>query len=104
FLEGDGLQSDQFNRWASYKLSTGELLFGGTNGFNLFHPDSIKSNTYRPPVCITGFRVFNRPVAVGPNEILKENILTTEEITLTYLQNVFAFDFTALNYRQPEKN
>ena len=104
FLEGDGLQSDQFNRWASYKLSTGELLFGGTNGFNLFHPDSIKSNTYRPPVCITGFRVFNKPVPIGSNELLKENILTTEEITLSYLQNVFSFDFTALNYRQPEKN
>ena len=104
FLERDGLQSDQFNRWASYRLSTGELLFGGTNGFNMFHPDSIKSNTYRPPVCITGFRVFNKPVAVGPEEILKQNILTTEEIKLSYLENVFSFDFTALNYRQPEKN
>ena len=104
FLEGDGLQSDQFNRWAAFKLSTGELLFGGTNGFNLFHPDSIRSNTYRPPVCITGFRVFNKPVSVGSDEILKENILTTEKITLTYIQNVFSFDFTALNYRQPEKN
>jgi signal transduction histidine kinase/ligand-binding sensor domain-containing protein/DNA-binding response OmpR family regulator len=103
FLEGDGLQSDQFNRWASCRLSTGELLFGGTNGFNLFHPDSIKANTYRPPVHITGFRVFNKPVAIG-DEILKQNILTTREITLNYLQNVFSFDFTALNYRQPEKN
>jgi signal transduction histidine kinase/CheY-like chemotaxis protein/ligand-binding sensor domain-containing protein len=104
FLEGDGLQGDQFNRWASYRLSSGELLFGGTNGFNMFHPDSIRSNTYRPSVWITGFRVFNRPVPVGPDEILKKNILTTEEITLSYLQNVFSFDFTALNYRQPEKN
>lgn len=104
FLEGDGLQSDQFNRWASYRLSTGELLFGGTNGFNLFHPDSIRSNTYRPPVHITGFRVFNKPVNIGPAEILRQNILTTEEIELSYLQNVFSFDFTALNYRQPEKN
>ncbi len=104
FLEGDGLQSDQFNRWASFKLSTGELLFGGTNGFNLFHPDSIKVNTYKPPVHITGFRVFNKTVNIGPNEILKENILTTDEIRLSYLENVFAFEFTALNYRQPEKN
>ena len=54
FLEADGLQSDQFNRWAHFRLSTGELLFGGTNGFNLFHPDSIKTNAYRPPVYITG--------------------------------------------------
>lgn len=104
YLESDGLQSDQFNRWASFRLSTGELLFGGTNGFNLFHPDSIKINSYKPPVFITGFRLFNKPVDIGPNEILKQNILLTKEIQLSYLQNIFSFEFTALNYRQPEKN
>jgi signal transduction histidine kinase/ligand-binding sensor domain-containing protein/DNA-binding response OmpR family regulator len=104
FLETDGLQSDQFNRWAFFRLSSGELLFGGTNGFNLFHPDSIKINQFKPPVYITGFRVFNKPVGVGRNELLKENIFITREIRLSYLQNVFSFDFTALNYRQPEKN
>jgi signal transduction histidine kinase/CheY-like chemotaxis protein/ligand-binding sensor domain-containing protein len=104
FLEGDGLQSNQFNLWASLKLSTGELLFGGTNGFNLFHPDSIKINTYKPPVFITGFRLFNKPVNIGPNEVLKQRIFLTHEIHLSYLQNVFSFDFIALNFRQPEKN
>lgn len=104
FLETDGLQSNQFNRWASLRLSTGELLFGGTNGFNLFHPDSIKANLYIPPVYITGFRLFNKPVSVGPNQILKQNILLTDEIHLSYLENVFSFDFTALNYRQSQKN
>ena len=104
FLEADGLQSDQFNRWAHLRLSTGELLFGGTNGFNLFHPDSIKTNTYRPPVYITGLRIFNKPVGIDSNGILKQNILLTHEIQLSYLQNDFSFDFTALNYLQPEKN
>jgi signal transduction histidine kinase/ligand-binding sensor domain-containing protein/CheY-like chemotaxis protein len=104
FSEGDGLQSDQFNRWASLKLTSGELLFGGTDGFNLFHPDSIQTNAYRPPVFITGFRLFNKPVKIGPNEILKQNIFLTHEIRLSHLQNVFSVEFTALNYRQPEKN
>ncbi len=104
FLERDGLQGDQFNRWASLRLSTGELLFGGTNGFNLFHPDSIKTNPYKPPVYITAFRVFNKPVGIGENEILKQNVLLTKEICLSHLQNVFSFEFTALNYLQPEKN
>ena len=104
FLEADGLQSDQFNRWAHFRLSTGELLFGGINGFNLFHPDSIKTNAYRPPVYITGLRIFNKPVNIESNGILKQNILLTREIQLSYLQNDFSFDFTALNYLQPEKN
>ena len=104
FLETDGLQSDQFNRWAHFRLSTGELLFGGTNGFNLFHPDSIKTNAYRPPVYITGFRIFNKPVNIDSNGILPQNILLTREIQLSYLENDFSFDFIALNYLQPEKN
>jgi signal transduction histidine kinase/ligand-binding sensor domain-containing protein/CheY-like chemotaxis protein len=104
FLERDGLQGDQFNRWASHRLATGELLFGGTNGFNIFHPDSIKTNSYKPPVYISALRVFNKPVGIGEKEILKQNILLTKEIHLSHLQNVFSFEFTALNYLQPEKN
>lgn len=104
FLETDGLQSDQFNRWAFFRLSSGELLFGGTNGFNIFHPDSIKINEFKPPVYITGLRVFNKPIGIDANGPLKQNIFITREIRLSYLQNVFSFEFTALNYRQPEKN
>lgn len=104
FLETDGLQGDQFNRWAFLKLTTGELAFGGTNGFNIFHPDSIQTNTYKPPVYITGFRLFNKPVEHGPSGLINQSILYTSEIKLSHIQNIFSFDFTALNYSQPEKN
>lgn len=104
FTVSDGLQSDEFNRWSSATLPTGELLFGGKNGFNLFHPDSIKVNTGKPRVYITDFKIFNKPVRIGQHEVLKKNITHTEEIQLTYLQNIFSFEFSALNYCQPEKN
>jgi ligand-binding sensor domain-containing protein len=104
FTESDGLQGDQYNRWAFTKLSTGELLFGGTNGFNLFKASDIKTNTFIPPVFITDFKLFNKTVAIGENEVLKKNVLLTDEIHLNYFQNIFSFEFTALNYRQPEKN
>jgi ligand-binding sensor domain-containing protein len=104
FTESDGLQGDQYNRWAFTRLSTGELMFGGTNGFNLFDPANIKPNTFKPPVYITDFKLFNKDVPIGENEILKKNILITDNIKLSYFQNIFSFEFTALNYRQPEKN
>jgi signal transduction histidine kinase/CheY-like chemotaxis protein/streptogramin lyase len=104
FTVNDGLQGNQFTRWASSKLSTGELLFGGTNGFTLFHPDSIRINPYKPPVYVTEFKVLNKPAAVGENGILKKNIVYTSGIELSYLDNIFSFEFAALNYRQPEKN
>jgi len=104
YSESDGLQSDQFNRWAFRKLSSGELMFGGINGFNLFNPAKIRDNTFKPPVYITDFKLFNKPVSIGDNEILKQNILLTDELILPYHQNIFSFEFTALNFRQPEKN
>jgi hypothetical protein len=104
YTESDGLQSDQFNRWSSLTLSTGDLLFGGTNGFNMFNPKAMVDNKHMPKVYITDFKVFNKPVPIGDNEILSQNILLTKEITLSYSQNVFSFEFTALNYRQSEKN
>ncbi|MEJ7643936.1 MAG: two-component regulator propeller domain-containing protein [Chryseolinea sp.] len=99
-----GLQDNQFNKWAALKLKSGELLFGGINGFNLFNPADIKENRYLPPVYITDFRLFNKAVRIGPDEILKQNIAVTKHITLDHTQNYFSFEFTALNYRHPEKN
>jgi ligand-binding sensor domain-containing protein len=104
FSESDGLQSDQFNTWSCAKLSTGELLFGGTNGFNLFDPKAIKENNYAPPVYITDFKLFNKSITVGEHEALSENIILTKKIKLNYFENNFSFEFAALNYRNPEKN
>jgi ligand-binding sensor domain-containing protein len=104
FTESDGLQGDQYNRWAYTKLSTGELLFGGTNGFNVFKASDVKENSFKPPVYITDFKLFNKSVRIGEKEALKKNIVLTDEIQLNHKENIFSFEFTALNYRQPEKN
>jgi signal transduction histidine kinase/CheY-like chemotaxis protein/ligand-binding sensor domain-containing protein len=99
----DGLQDYQFNRWAFLRLSSGELLFGGINGFNLFNPDHIQSNTYKPPVYITNFTLFNKPVGLTSG-ILTKNIVLTKEIVLDHTQNFFSFEFAGLNYLLPSKN
>jgi len=100
----DGLQDNQFNRWAFLRLKSGELLFGGINGFNLFDPAEMKPNQYIPPVYITDFKVMNKAVRIGEGEILKQNIVVTKQLTLDHSQNYFSFEFAALNYRHAEEN
>lgn len=100
----DGLQGNQFNNRNAAKLSTGELAFGGNGGFNLFDPLSMKSNPIAPPIYITDFKLFNKEVKIGENEILKNGILFTDEIELNHSQNFFSFDFIGLNYRHGAKN
>jgi ligand-binding sensor domain-containing protein len=94
----DGLQADEFNQGAYCKGADGTLYFGGVNGVNAFQPDSLKDNPAPPPVVITGFQVFNRPVFpdAAPGRDTR--------ITLSYRDNFFSIEFAALNYTSPEKN
>jgi ligand-binding sensor domain-containing protein/signal transduction histidine kinase len=102
----DGLQGNEFNgKDAAYKSRDGELFFGGTNGFNVFYPDSVKENPFIPAVYITDFTIFNKPVNIGIKDSpLKKTITETKEIMLSYEQSVFSFEFVALNYTHSEKN
>lgn len=98
YSQGVGVQGDEFLAAASFKTRKGELLFGGSAGFNLFHPDSIKDNSQIPPVFLTSFAIFNKPVQAGDSSFLKSHINEAKEITLSYLESVFSFEYAALNF------
>ncbi|HYG39570.1 MAG TPA: two-component regulator propeller domain-containing protein [Cytophagales bacterium] len=106
FSSADGLQSNEFKRHAFCKSSSGILYFGGKNGFNEFHPDSVVSDSFDPPLVLTGFYIFNKPVPVATSNgdfSLPGSITKTKEITLSYDQSVFSLQFASLNYTVPEK-
>jgi signal transduction histidine kinase/CheY-like chemotaxis protein/streptogramin lyase len=101
----DGLQSKAFNPWAYFKSRTGEMYFGGFNGFNVFQPENIKDNSLIPPVYITDFLLFNKPVVIGAKgSPLNKHISQTKKLILSYDQSIFTFRFIALNYIYSEKN
>ena len=90
---------------AYYKNRVGELYFGGINGFNVFHPDSIRENKYLAGVAITQLEIFNKPVMPGDGrKILSQPIEETSEIHLSYKDNNFTLEFAALTYSSPENN
>ena len=41
-----------------------------------------------PPVMLTSFKVFNRPVPIGPKSVLKKAIPYVDSFTLPYRDNV----------------
>jgi len=105
FDVADGLQSNEFNFVSALFSSEGKLYFGGKNGFNVFHPDSIKDNPRIPKVYLTELTIQNKPV--GPRQktgILSKHINFEKRITLTHKQSVITFKFVALNYSNPQKN
>jgi len=104
----DGLQSYEFNTSSCVKTRSGEMFFGGINGFNAFYPHDIVDNPYPPAVVLTGLEVFNRPVTVGQQVegqvLLPHSITTIQEIHLSYKHTVFSLKYAALHYAAPGKN
>ncbi|MFH0733302.1 MAG: two-component regulator propeller domain-containing protein [bacterium] len=94
----DGLQGNEFNRNAHFKAVDGTLYFGGISGLTFFKPNMIKINTKIPNIVLTAFKIFNKPI------IKKEDIAFTKEFVLYPGDNVFSFEFAALNYYHPAKN
>ncbi|HPI11854.1 MAG TPA: triple tyrosine motif-containing protein [Catalimonadaceae bacterium] len=105
FTQKDGLQSDEFNRYASCKLSDGRLAFGGINGINVFDPEEIKDNDFKPAVFFTGFKIGNKPVWGDSSQtILEKEIFATPELHLTHTQNYFTFQYASNDYEDPISN
>jgi hypothetical protein len=94
----DGLQGNDFDRGSCARLSSGELAFGGSNGINIFFPARITDNAHVPPIVLTNFTIFNKPVS------LDQSLQQVTSLDLSYQDSVFSFEFAALDYADPDRN
>lgn len=97
----DGLQSNEFNYGAYFKSSSGEMFFGGVNGFNRFYPEEIKNNSFIPNIVVTDFKVLDENAKIISN---KKFLPSSYQLDLNYNENYLLFEFAALNFTHPEKN
>ena len=104
FSTSDGLQSNQFSFNAALALRSGEFLFGGIKGFNIFSPDSLYDQSYTPGIFLTGLKIDNKPLNEGTNNykvIMHQE--TISQIVLPYDKAIVSLDFVALNYTGTDK-
>ncbi|MBN2485249.1 MAG: hypothetical protein JXB34_04695 [Bacteroidales bacterium] len=100
FDESYGLQGNEFNRRSYYQTNAGLMLFGGSTGFSMFNPDSIRIPEPELSHYLTGFYLHNIPsvqagIDIHPNEL--------KQISLKHRQNYFTFDFVAIAYSLSDK-
>ena len=98
YTPDDGLQSFEFNTGCYFKTSDGHMLFGGVNGFNIFHPESLEENSRIPEIVLTGFKKFDQPVDMG------NDIALMRSVTLSHWETVFSFEFAALEFTNQARN
>jgi ligand-binding sensor domain-containing protein/signal transduction histidine kinase len=97
-----GLQGREFITHSGFKLAGGKMVFGGANGFNMFHPDSLKFEHDPIEVVFTSLRVSNDEVR--PNHpyhgkvIVNESITQAKKINLSHKDYSFTLTFSPLLY------
>ncbi len=94
----DGLQNYEFNLAVVFKSLSGEIFFGGINGFNSFYPDSIKRNNHIPSVQITNFEL------ITPKGLKKQLFHGKQEIIIPYNSRNFSIEYAALDFTDPLRN
>ncbi|MEO8237882.1 MAG: two-component regulator propeller domain-containing protein [Flavobacterium sp.] len=104
FSVNDGLQSNQFSFNAGIKLSTGEFLFGGINGFNIFFPEAIKGFNQENNLLLTDFYVNNQPIEDTNAEVVTDwDSDKIKKVSLSYDQTTLSLEFVALDYNNADK-
>jgi streptogramin lyase len=103
FYQSDGLQSNQFSYNAALRLHSGELAFGGINGFNLFYPQQVNTRGFMPALLFSGIWVNNKPLSEVPRYIVQTSQDKITVLRIPYNEAILSFHFTALEYSSPEK-
>ncbi|WP_395680520.1 EAL domain-containing protein [Dokdonella sp.] len=95
FALADGLQGMEFNGGVATTLASGEIVFGGINGLNLFLPQAIVSSRYAAPVVLTSARVGAHGLPAQRNG---------DALVMAAADRLIRFEFAALDFGTPEHN
>ena len=102
FSPVDGLQYRPFSEGAAFRCGTGELLFGGEQGFNVITPGQLPDARQAATPVLTGLELNDERLEPGPGGILESALKMTEAIELNHDQRgrmaiLFAtIDFSSL--------
>lgn len=100
----DGLQGNEFGLGCCFKSGSGELFFGGNDGFNGFFPGDAADNPSIPAVVITDVQVFGASVKLSGGSLSLHRTAPAESISLSHKDDFLGFYFAALDYTIPTKN
>ncbi len=100
----DGLQGNEYNSSSFYRTFNFDIVFGGSNGFNIFNSKQAAKKTDTPEVLLSDLKIFNSSVRLNDSfGVLQEDINQADSITLSHKHSVFNVEFKALTLKAAEK-
>ena len=107
FDENDGLQGREFNEGSVLKTTKGELIFGGSNGFNICFPKNENQQHKVYKTKIIGLEIFGEEIDIlnnrGKKDIINSTVLNNKTIKIPYKENIFSLKFVTTNYLSAKK-
>ncbi len=98
-----GINGATFRYGGCYK-GPQALYFFDERGYYAVDPKELLKNAKPPEILFAAFYVGNQLIQPNSKGPLKEPFSTVKEIKLGYNQNVFSFDFAAIDYTDPGEN
>lgn len=103
FTATDGLSVNSFSQYASIKLASGQILFGGNKGISAFSPQSYAqlAKPQKQQIAITDILIQNQSIYdLGDDEHFNPK---KNRITIRSSENNFGLEFSSLDYSNSSK-
>ncbi|MFC0254060.1 two-component regulator propeller domain-containing protein [Massilia consociata] len=97
YTSRDGLVDGSYLVGSALRARDGQLYFGGIRGLTSFLPHVVRDNPHAPVVAFTDFLVMNRSRATP-------DFHEQKALTLSHRDSMFALEFAALHYADPDGN
>jgi len=94
----DEVHHNEFIQGAILKARDGRIYLGGENGISAFYPNEITENKHIPQVELTN--VFSENKKIKFDSSMKNR----KEVSFDHNDYLFNFEFSALDFSQPERN
>ncbi len=106
FDKNHGLEFNEVAINSCLELRSGEMVFGGNEGFTIFDPNTISQSMFQGKVAVSGVRIGNMPLGrrgAGFTGSKNDYLLSlADSLRLSYKDNTLSFDFVAINYSNPD--
>ena len=113
FYREDGLQGNEFMRHAYLTASDGTFYVGGTKGVTYFNPTTILPREVDSPFLVTGLKIQNKNVTVGPLQLenpekfrllLDRPLYENPVVHLAPTDSFITFTFALFDFVNPGRN
>jgi signal transduction histidine kinase/ligand-binding sensor domain-containing protein/DNA-binding response OmpR family regulator len=107
FDRHDEIKGGFFYNNVCLKDPSGNLLFGGSEGFNVINPSKLIQSPTAPTVYIEKFSIAHQEIEPGREYndrlIMTKPINEAGKVVLDHSQNSFSFEFATLDFAAPDK-